>query len=106
MNREIFQSVANESAGRRGYSHELHVRVCELAEDWLSRNGSPAAAGGEHGFDEDVQQCSAWVCAQYQHEFGIPVIGWLLWPVISGLINWLVQRTLARMFPSTSRSAS
>lgn len=99
MSREVFDAVAADSAARRGYSRELHERVDTLIEEWLSRNGGRTVRYGASDFDQQVQECSAWASAEYHRRFGIPVIGWLLWPVISGLINWLVRRTLERMFP-------
>ena len=105
MRLEVFEAVAADSAGRRGYSRELHERIDLLIEEWLSRGGGPDVRSGASDFNQQVQECSAWVSTRYRQEFGIPVIGWLLWPVISGLINWLVRRTLERMFPRGSDGA-
>lgn len=105
MSREVFDAVAADSAARRGYSRELHERVDTLIEEWLSGNGGRTAPAGANGFEEQVRECRAWVSTRYREEFGIPVIGWLLWPMISGLISWLVRRTLERMFPRGSDGA-
>lgn len=107
MPSEVFSAVAAESRGRRWYSDALHSRVDGLVQEWLdTRNGRRqiCTSATEAHFQGHVTDCTEYVQQMYADRYGmnacgIPVIGVLLWPIIGGLISWLVQRTLDRMFP-------
>lgn len=107
MPSEVFSAVAAESQNRRGYSGDLHIRVDKLIQEWLDdENGRRQIATGssEANFRDDIGDCTEYVREEYaarygKNAFGVPVIGFLFWPIIGGIISWLVQRTLDRMFP-------
>lgn len=102
MPSRVFRDVAAESSGRKGYSGDLHLAVDDLVQEWLDgeRNGRRVIACGttdEH-FADDVQECTEFVKAKYKAAYGNPILTFLLWPFIGGVISWLVQRTLDRLF--------
>lgn len=105
MPSEVFKAVAAESSRRKGYSGDLHLAVDDLVQEWLDgdRNGRRVIASGttEQNFTDDVEECTAFVKAKYKAAYGNPIFVFLMWPFIGGLISWLVQRTLDRMFPNS-----
>lgn len=108
MPSRVFSAVAAESRKKRGYSGDLHIRVDDLVLQWLdTENGRRQIATGssEKDFNSDIEECTEYVTAQYadrygRNAFGVPIVGFLLWPLICGVISWIVQRTLDRMFPN------
>jgi hypothetical protein len=105
MHEAVFRAVACESQGRRGCTPTLHRRVHELVVRWLE---SPAGAqipfaNTADAFETQVRNCSRWVTSTYRSSFGVPLLGLLLWPILSGIISWLVQRTLEQLFPCAER---
>ena len=108
MPSRVFSAVAAESRKKRGYSGDLHIRVDDLVQQWLdTENGRRQIATGssEENFNDDIEECTDYVKDQYaarygKNAFGVPIIGFLFWPLIGGVISWLVQRTLDRMFPN------
>lgn len=105
---DVFAAVWRESRGRRNYSPDLHNRVDMLVHEWLHTDGGsniPYAAGNA-AFSAEVKECTKFVKDQYvarfggEHTgpFGMPIVGFVLMTILGGIISWLVQRTLDRMF--------
>jgi hypothetical protein len=111
----VFSDVARDaqrSRHRMAYSGDLHVRVDALVQEWLDgeHDGRRVIAYGktEDHFRDDCLDCAEFVREEYKarygrNAFGVPVIGWLCWPLVSALIGWIVQRTLDRMFPEQGK---
>lgn len=101
MPHDVFSSVATESRDRRGYDPILHHRVHSLVDRWLASHGEAAIPYGadDTAREQEIAACTEWVISEYRECYGVPLVGFLLWPVFSGIISWLVQRTLERMFP-------
>lgn len=107
MRDDVFRAVAAEGERRKGYDALLHHRVHSLIEEWLRRpegsNIAYAATGpADASFDAEVRDCTAWVRREYRATYGTPVIGFLLWPLIGGIVSWIVQRTLNRLYPAAN----
>lgn len=102
---EQHESVRRDAHGYRGYSPRLHNRVDVLIDEWLEEQdqGRFAFAAGsglsQETWDAGIRQCSDWVKAEYRNEYGVPILGLLLWPFISAVIEFIVRRTLEELFP-------
>lgn len=103
----VYAAVANESSGVRCYTEQRHERVHELVEEWT---GTSEATSFGYGGDERSAKarrkaCRKWVRQQYSERYGAeeaqaygcPVF--IVIAILSGLISWLVQRTLDWMYP-------
>ena len=90
----VFEAVAAQATGQRGYARRTHARVDGLVAEWI-------AARQRTGLGEACSTgwtaCEHWVTTEYHRRYGIPLLGFLLWPVIDALISWLVQRTLTEL---------
>lgn len=115
MPSKAFGAVASEGRGRRGYSDDLHQRIDNLVQEWLQipEGGNIPFAVSANAFSAEVQDCDDWVRQEYlarygedhRGPFGCVVPGFILMALIGGIISWLVQRTLDRMFPRSTGSA-
>ena len=98
----VFHRVAAEAGSRRGYSDELHDRVDALVNEWLNlpEGKGVAFAKTEEAFAGEVKDCEDYVIESYRQQYGVglPVIGFLMWPIMCGIITWIVHRTLDAMF--------
>lgn len=92
----VFNEVWEESSNRKGYSVKVHRRVDDLVSVWLisPRGASMARSGTQEEFESQVAECDKFVQRQYKQVFVL----FFLWPVISGLISWLVQRIMVRLY--------
>lgn len=102
----VYQAVASESRGRSRYSDDLHERIDNLVEEWLERpeGSSIPYAASNRAFSAEVEGCDTWVRREYaaryaadDRPFGCPVF--IIMAILSGIISWIVMRTLDRMFP-------
>lgn len=103
-----FSAVSDESRGRDRYSADLHERIDSLVQEWLElpQGENIAFAAGNRAFGAEVKACDTWVRSEYvarygdEHRigpFGCPAF--ILIAVLSGIISWLVQRTLDHLYP-------
>lgn len=92
MKSPVYNRVAAAAKGQRGYTEVIHGRVDALVQEWIA---SDAVSKSE-------EPCGEYVERRYQALYGVPVIGFILWPVISALIQWLVKRTLDELYPEES----
>lgn len=85
----VYHRVAALGANKPHYNGTIHARVDELVQQWLERDA----------VERQDEPCGAYVERQYEHRYGIPVLGLLTWPALSGLIQSLTKNTLDAMFP-------
>ncbi len=106
MPNSVYAAVAAESCSRMGYSDLRHQRVAELVNQWIDsteawRTGYDAS---EQDYKRQRKECKRWVKQQYKAKYGAeesqaygcPVF--IVIAILSGIISWIVQRTLDRMF--------
>lgn len=89
----VYNRVAASAAGRRGYSDELHGRVDNLVQEFLNGTGRNVVGI----WPERRRRCDEFVRDRYWNSYGNPLL-FLMWPVVSALISWLVQKTLDELF--------
>lgn len=91
MKSPAYERVAAEASGHPGYSAELHGQIDGLVQEYCQSFGAVDS-------DEQRNACREWCTAQYEQRYGFgPLI--LFWPIIAGIIEWLVGRTLDWWFP-------
>ena len=95
----VFNRVSAAACNRRGYNSDLHERVDNLIQEWVENTGSIGYAVSENAYQKEVESCQEYVAREYRQRYGLPIIGILFWPIIYGIISWIVQRTLDWWFP-------
>jgi hypothetical protein len=90
----IPRAWAHEEARRLPrYNAKRTDRIHHLIQDYV--NTHPLVCGADP--EERYQECERYVREQYS--VGLTGLEFLLWPIISGAIAWLVGRLLDRSFP-------